>query len=228
MKFGPVPLSEAEGAILAHSIALAGCRLRKGQRLDAADIAALAAAGHKDIIAARLEPGDVHEDAAAWRLAAAVAGASSPLPEDAAVTALARARGLRLEPPFTGRVNLRAEAAGVLVVDAGAVDAVNAVDPLLTFATAAPWARVRAGQMVATVKVIAYAVAGANLAEAERRARGALRVAPFRPGTAALVQTAVPGQAPALHRKGRAVTEARLAPLGWRLVADEVVPHELG
>ena len=45
MKFGPAPLHECEGAILAHAVYLPDGRLRKGIRLEAADIARLAAAG---------------------------------------------------------------------------------------------------------------------------------------------------------------------------------------
>jgi molybdenum cofactor cytidylyltransferase len=41
MKFGPVPVTAAQGAILAHSVDLAGTRLRKGVTLAADHIAAL-------------------------------------------------------------------------------------------------------------------------------------------------------------------------------------------
>ncbi len=65
MIFGDTPVSEADGAILAHSVKLDTVRFKKGRRLSAADLAALAKAGIETVIAARLEPGDVHEDAAA-------------------------------------------------------------------------------------------------------------------------------------------------------------------
>ena len=68
MRFGPTPLDEARGAILAHTPAPAGERMiRKGTVLDEAAIAALRAAGRNEVIAARLEPGDVPEDVAADR-----------------------------------------------------------------------------------------------------------------------------------------------------------------
>jgi molybdenum cofactor cytidylyltransferase len=72
MRFGPVPLSEAEGGILAHSIAVDGARLKKGRVLRAADLAALAAAGIAEVTVARLDPADMGEDAAASTLAAAL------------------------------------------------------------------------------------------------------------------------------------------------------------
>ena len=57
MKFGPVPLEEAKGAILAHSQRLADKMLRKGSVLDEAAINLLREAGRVEVIAARLEPG---------------------------------------------------------------------------------------------------------------------------------------------------------------------------
>ena len=63
MKFGPVPIADAEGAILAHSVALASGRLKKGRRLNGADIAALAAQGLAEVTVARLAGDDVPEDA---------------------------------------------------------------------------------------------------------------------------------------------------------------------
>jgi molybdenum cofactor cytidylyltransferase len=67
MRFGPVPLSEADGVILAHSVVLPGGRLRKGCILGPADIARLRDAGLSEVMAARPEPDDVLEDAAAAR-----------------------------------------------------------------------------------------------------------------------------------------------------------------
>ncbi|MCL4675568.1 MAG: molybdopterin biosynthesis protein, partial [Pararhodobacter sp.] len=65
MKFGAVPLAAARGAVLAHSVPVAGGRLRKGRVLEAGDLAALAAAGLDRVTVARLEPEDLDEDAAA-------------------------------------------------------------------------------------------------------------------------------------------------------------------
>ena len=74
MKFGPVPIAEAAGAIAVHSIRQSGLVLKKGTLIGQAEIAALAAAGIGEIVVARLEPGDVSEDAAAAEIAAALAG----------------------------------------------------------------------------------------------------------------------------------------------------------
>ena len=100
MKFGAVAPKEALGATAVHTIRQGGLVLKKGTLIGAAEVAALEAAGIKDIVVARLEPGDVSEDVAAAEIAKAVAGA-----------------GVHVDRAFTGRANLFAQTAGVLVVD---------------------------------------------------------------------------------------------------------------
>src|SRR5260370_1220443 len=60
--------------------------------------------------------------------------------------------------PFTGRVNLFAEVSGLCAVDRARVDRLNMVDETITLATIAPYTVVAPKQMVATVKVIPFAV----------------------------------------------------------------------
>src|SRR5689334_12661368 len=74
MKFGPVSPREAEGATAVHTIRQGSLVLKKGTLVGPAEVAALEAAGIKDIVVARLEPGDVSEDKAAAEIAKAVAG----------------------------------------------------------------------------------------------------------------------------------------------------------
>jgi molybdenum cofactor cytidylyltransferase len=206
MFFGPVPLAKAEGAIAAHGLG----PVKKGQVLSAASIAALREAGIEKVVVARLEPGDVPENEAAARLAKAAAGAH-----------------VRVEPAFTGRANLTAEVAGLLLVDRARIDALNAADEAITLATLAPYARVEAGTMVGTAKIIPYAVPEAALARAEAAAAEPLvRVAPFAPRRVALVQTMLPSVLPKVLDKTRRVTEARLVALGGALASEARVPHE--
>ena len=72
MRFGPVPLDEAGGAVLAHSLQLGAKKLRKGRVLDADDIDAMRAEGLNEVIVARLDTGDLAEDPAAQRIADAM------------------------------------------------------------------------------------------------------------------------------------------------------------
>lgn len=215
MRFGPVPVAEAEGAVLAHSLRIGGRKLAKGRVLGAGDIAALVAAGIGRVTVARLDPGDVGEDAAAARLAAALV----PAPEPA---------GLRLTPPHAGRVNLNATAPGIVEIDVPRIHALNRIDPALTLATVAPFARVTPGMLVGTVKVISYAVPGAVLEAACAAAARAIRVRPVLRRSAGLILTEAAGEDGKLARKGREAVAARLRALGMELVEVVTVPHDTG
>jgi molybdenum cofactor cytidylyltransferase len=214
MRFGAVPIAEAEGSVAVHSIRKGALVLKKGTAIGKAEIAALAAAGITEIVVARTEPGDVSEDAAAAEIAAAVAG-----------------EGVRVERAFTGRANLFAESAGVLVVDKEAIDRLNRVDESITFATLPAFKPVVAGEMIATVKIIPFAVASKERDAALAVARSAFpltRVAPYRIRKVGVVSTLLPGLAPKVIEKTLRVTEERLAPAGAGIVSERRVPHEQG
>ena len=200
MIFGDTLLGEAKDAILAHSVRLDSVTFKKGRRLSADDLTVLERAGVATVIAARLEPGDVHEDDAAGRIADAILGA-----------------GLTMSAAFTGRANLVVATRGVLVVDRARLDALNRIDEAVTLATLAPFELVEPRQLAATVKIIPFAVAGDSLArclETARAGDGALvRVAALRPRPVGLVQTSLPGMKKSILDKTRKVVDARLAAL---------------
>ncbi len=199
MIFGPTPLDEADGAVLAHTHRLPGRVLKKGSVLDAAALEALRAAGLDPVIAARLEPGDVAEDAAAQRIAAALLGPGS-------------VNGLQMSRAATGRVNLVAQAAGLLQVDRARIDALNAVDEAVTVATLPDATPVAAGEMVATIKIIPFAVPGAVLAHAEAAcAGGAMAVLPWQARRVGLVLTTLPGLKPSIIEGTIEATAGRVA-----------------
>jgi molybdenum cofactor cytidylyltransferase len=215
MRFGPVALAQAEGAILAHAVSVPGGKLRKGRVLGAADLAQLAAAGLAEVIVARPDPGDVAEDAAARLLAAALV----PDPDG---------QGLLCEQPFTGRVNIRATGPGILGLEAGAIARLNAIDPMITLATLAPYQRVAAGMMVGTVKIIAYAVPGDALAQACGLAAGAMRRLAPRLGRVDLIVTQIRAEAGGDDDKGVRAVWARVARLGLAQGQTRVVAHAAG
>ena len=212
MKFGPTRIDRAEGAVLAHSVRLEGAQFKKGRLLAADDLRILREAGITEVLAAAYEPGDVPEDAAASRLAAALA-----------------APGIRIAEAFTGRANLFAERAGVLTVEAGAIDAVNRIDEAITIATLANHAAVAAGQMLATVKIIPFAAPERALAEAVDRLRGAapvLRLHPYRPLRARLIQTTLADTNAKMLDKTLGITEARMQAVGGTLEAETRCAHD--
>jgi molybdenum cofactor cytidylyltransferase len=212
MIFGAVAPRDAQGAVAVHSIRKDGLVLKKGTLIGPAEAAALEAAGIAELVVARLEPGDVPEDVAAADIAATVAGGS-----------------VRVDKAFTGRANLFAEAAGVLVVDRAAIDRLNRVDPAITFATLAAFAPVVAGKMIATVKIIPFAVASAardRAVEVAKQARPLIHVAPYRLRRIGVVSTLLPGLADKVIEKTLKIFKDRIAPAGGVIVAERRVAHE--
>ena len=160
MRFGPVPVEQASGRILGHNVFDGDGRrvLRKGATLGPADVERLRSLGRELVYVAEVEPGDVGEDEAARRIADAVA-----------------APGLGRSGPSTGRVNVHARERGVVIVDAGALRELNLLEGV-TLATARDHSVAQSGKMVATLKILPYALPGVVVDEAVRvgRERGPL------------------------------------------------------
>ena len=212
MKFGPLAVEDALGAISAHAVRMGETRLKKGQVIGPSEQTALRAAGVGTVIAAKLEPGDVAEDEAAQRLAVTLAGAN-----------------LRLDPPFTGRVNLFATVNGLLQVERARIDAINRIDDAITVATLGAYAPVVAGDMAATVKIIPFAAPLAALEDACAAAgAAAVSVLPYRPLRVGVVSTVLPGLKTSVINKTLGVLEARLAPARARIVEERRCAHETG
>ena len=210
MKFGPASPQDAIGGVTVHTLRQGSLVLKKGTAIGPAEVEALNRAGVKEIVVVRLEDGDVSEDAAAASIAQAVAG-----------------DGVNVERAFTGRANLFAARAGVLVVDRAAVDRINGVDEAITFATLAAYKPVVEGEMVATVKLIPFGVE-AKLRDAAVAAAsgGALRIAPYTIKRVGIVSTLLPGLALKVVEKTLRVTAERLAPAGATIIAERRVPHD--
>jgi molybdenum cofactor cytidylyltransferase len=212
MKFGAVPVAEAAGAILAHTLRVGSATFKKGRVLSPADIETLRAAGIASVTAARLDADDVPEDRAAATIAAALCG-----------------EGLVASAAFTGRVNLYATQGGIAVIDADRLERLNLVDESVTVATVPPHALLEPRQMVATIKIIPFAAPQATInrcTEIAHEAAPLIRVAPLAKKTVGLVQTRLPGVKPSVLEKTVATTRARLATLGSPLTRDLVCDHD--
>ena len=212
MKFGPVSPREAQGATAVHTIRQGALVLKKGTLIGPAEVAALEAAGISQIVVARLEPGDVSEDQAAAEIAKAVAG-----------------EGVRVDRAFTGRCNLFADDAGLLIVDKDAIDELNRIDEAITFATLQAFKPVVVGEMIATVKIIPFAVAEtARQAALAMATKPFVRVTPYKIKKIGVVSTLLPGLASKVVEKTLRVLQDRLTPAGASIVAERRVPHEQG
>ena len=212
MKFGEIPVAEAQGAILAHSVSHAGGVFKKGRVLSDRDIAELADGAVASVFVAQLEPDDVGEDEAAAMIAAALAG-DNTYARDAA----------------TGRANIMTAVHGVACIDARRINRLNLIDESLTVATVSAFQVAGGGQMLATVKVIPYAVKQRVLDIALDILAGepALSVKPLENRKVALIMTNVPGSRASLHKKSEAAMRGRLEALGSTLDEVRITEHRI-
>lgn len=214
MQFGPVPLAQAQSKILAHNIAGPdGVRvLRKGRPLTAEDIETLAAIGRTSVYVATLEPDDVREDEAARRVANAVLG-----------------ENLKISGTAGGRTNLLATTLGVLRVDVARLVQINQCEGI-TLATLNAHGPVRARQIVATIKIIPFAVPGAVVTQAEAIAHAAqnhsvLRVEALAAQSVSLILSGSPSIQEKLLDDFAPLTE-RISALGSHINAAHFIPLE--
>ncbi|MCW5771984.1 MAG: molybdopterin-binding/glycosyltransferase family 2 protein [Rhodospirillaceae bacterium] len=209
MEFGERFVRQAEGALLAHSVAVGKRRFRKGHKLTADDVAAFLAAGIERAIVALLGPEDVPENEAAQLLAEALAGT-----------------GLKPGLAGTGRCSLYPERPGLLQIAIDEVHRFNAVHEAITLATVAPFDTVAPGRIAATVKIIPFAAPRDAVERCREIAREPiLHLAPFRTLRVALIQTSLPGLKPSLLADTVEVTRGKLAAMGCDLVAHADSAH---
>jgi molybdenum cofactor cytidylyltransferase len=209
--FGEVALDQAEGTLLAHALRCNGLHLAKGHVLSADDINTLRKENIGHVIAVRLEPGDQMEDDAARMIADAIGF-----------------QHLRHSLATTGRVNLFATTTVLFCADRAVINQLNRIDPAITFACLADHVAVKAGDMVATVKIIPLAVAGSAVKQAVQLLGGttAINLKPFKPHKVGLVATQLPGLKPSVMDKTRQVLEARLSLSASRVEQEVRVRHE--
>lgn len=202
MFFGEFRIAEAEGVTLAHTLNLGAKTLKKGRVLSAADIALLQAGGIAAVTGARMEAGDLGEDAGAAAIAALLVGPNT-----------------ETRKPYTGRCNVHAALRGVLCVDAARIDALNALDEAIAIGTLPDHALARPGQVLATVKIIPFAVSQELVARyrAIAAAGPLLRLAPLAPRRAALILGELPGMKENVFRGTVTATRNRLEGFGSRL-----------
>ena len=202
------------GAILAHSQDTSFGKLKKGLRLDADILNQLIADDIKSLTVAILEAGDLHEDEAAQRIARSVSG--NNLIQTAATT---------------GRVNLLADKDGLAILDHQLLTSLNQIDERITIATLPAFDPVSSNQMVATIKIIPFAVEEEAVKSWEKQASHSsekvLQVRPYRKQSVRLIQTTLPGTSDKILNKTSEVLTGRLALIGSELQEDIYVKHDV-
>jgi hypothetical protein len=182
--------ADIKGRVLVHDL---GPDLRKGAILTEANLERVRQGGELHVV--ELEPGDLHEDAAAARLAAALAG-----------------DGLEARPPLQSQARLIAGHRGLVRVRSEVVDAINGLGYISVF-TLMDGQAVAEGEEVAGCKVTPVAVPGSLVEQAEtliREQGPALELLAFRPLRTYVVATE------RLKPKARELFRAAVtAKLGW-------------
>jgi molybdenum cofactor cytidylyltransferase len=187
---GLAAVDDIKGRVLVHDL---GPDLRKGTVLTGAHLDRVRQFGEIHVV--ELEAGDLHEDVAARRLAAALSGPN-----------------LEPRPPVQSQARLIATRRGLVRVRAELVDAINALGYVSVF-TLMDGQAVAEGEEVAGCKVTPVAVAGLLIEEAERIARvegPVIELLPFRPLRTFVVATE------RLKPKARELFRAAVtSKLGW-------------
>lgn len=212
MEFGEIPVADAAGAILAHSVGHAKGVFKKGRVLSVSDIELLGASGISRVFAARLGSDEVPEDEAAQALAARIRGTN-----------------VSVRAPFTGRANIHAGAQGVVVIDGARVNALNRVHESLTVATVGSYSVVDPGQIIATVKIIPFAVPRKILdrALAIVGEEPLIQVKAFRARRVGLVITRLSRTKASILEKSETAMRERLTALGSDLAKVIICDHSI-
>lgn len=199
--------------MLAHTLKLPAATFKKGRRLSAADLELLLDAGVAAVSGARLDPDEQDEDQAAGAIANILAS-----------------EHLVARRPHAGRCNLHAEQSGIFIVDGGIIDRLNHVDEAITIGTLSPYTPVRKGQVVATIKIIPFAVRQSRIAACKALVASfpPLRLAPLVAQRVALIMSESSATTPSILDKTLAVTRQRVEALGSRLSLELRCRHESG
>jgi molybdopterin biosynthesis enzyme len=150
-----VPVEKAVGMVLGHDVTrilpgeFKGRAFKKGHIIEEQDVPELLKIGKEHIFVYQLEEGQIHEDAAAERIAAAAAGA-----------------GISLTAPREGRVNLTARIDGLLKIDVKALYRINEIEAIV-FSTLHTHTEVRKDTDVAGTRIIPLVTAESKIEEVE-------------------------------------------------------------
>ncbi|MDA9190099.1 molybdopterin-binding/glycosyltransferase family 2 protein [Alphaproteobacteria bacterium] len=210
MKFGEKPIADCLGDLLVHSAKTPDGKLPKGTKLTQNHIDILRLSGSENLLVASLQEDDMDENKAALAVSSAFVEA-----------------GFRLSSPATGRVNFIATQLSLVRLDIEKIKQLNEVDEAITFASIMPDQLVTSGQMIATLKIIPYAVSKTFVDAAIKIISQSILVSchTIIPRKFSLIQTCFADTKPSVLSATEDVTRTRLAQLDCPLIDSQVVPH---
>ncbi|OAS20746.1 molybdopterin-binding protein [Paenibacillus oryzisoli] len=220
-----VKVEDAIGMVLPHDLTqilpgeFKGRLFRKGHQVTEADIPALLSIGKEHIYVMELQPGYLHEDEAALRMARAIIGTE-------------KCTDLRMTEPHEGKVNVKSEIHGLVKIDKAFVDSVNAIDEVV-LSTIRSNTVVQGGASLVGTRVIPLIVDEAKVVEVERlaaarRAEGftLLEVKPFGALRVGVITTGSEVFKGRIKDKFGPVVKEKVAQLGSQVVDQRFVSDD--
>jgi hypothetical protein len=150
-----VPVHDAVGMVLCHDITevvpgkFKGRAFKKGHVVEPDDVERLLDLGKEHLYILTMQPGTIHEDEAAVRIAQAAGG-----------------RGITISEPVEGRVNLVAASSGLLKINVEALNRVNQIQDVV-LGTLHSNQKVTEGQVVAATRIIPLVTESEKIASVE-------------------------------------------------------------
>jgi len=212
-----VPVQDAVGMVIEHDITeivpgrFKGPAFKRGQIIQPQDVEKLLHLGKEHIAALELEPGMVHEDDAARRLAIAAAGS-----------------GIILSDPSEGKVNLIAEINGLLKINVERLNEMNGIADMM-LATLHTNQLVTAGQILAGTRVIPLAVKDSILQKGEELCKeggSIISVVQLHRRKVGIVTTGSEVYHGRIKDKFGPVVKEKLSALGCQIVRQILVPDD--
>ena len=194
------PTAQSEKCIARHNISdAAGHRLvSKGRVITAADVAQLQLHAIELVHVVELEADDIDEHTAATLVAVRCSNS-----------------GVRILPPHHGRVDVVADYAGMVLVRESQLTDWHAIDGV-TIATVPGWSAVNAGQRIATIKILPFALPRQSFAVTPAPA---IAVRPFVRRRVAIIMIGSAVICARLQRTHIPPLQARLVPVAATIVA---------
>ncbi len=212
-----VRVEDAVGMRLAHDLTrivpgeFKGPAFQLGHLIQEEDIPLLLDIGKRHIYVLDLEPGELHENDGARRMATALAGA-----------------GLDYGDPHEGKIIFKARHDGVLKVAEERLFAINQIHDI-SVATKRPWGAVLTGESVAAVRPIPLVVEATKIEAVEQIARAGeavIDVLPYRPQQAFFVITGSEIQSGRIEDRFGPTLQAKLADYGVPVIGQVLAGDE--